>query len=112
MTPDALRDMCLALIQATETFPFGEEMSVFKTSGNGKIFAIADLGAEPLRVSVKIDPEDSLALRAEYAAVTPGYHLNKKHWVTVEVAGVPKDLIEQLVRDSHALVRPRVPRAR
>jgi predicted DNA-binding protein (MmcQ/YjbR family) len=110
MLPDDLRDLCLALPQATETFPFGEDLSVFKTSGNGKIFAIAALADEPLRISVKIDPEDSLALQAEFAAITPGYHLNKKHWITVVVDGIPEELLEQLITDSHSLVKPRVRR--
>lgn len=112
MTPDELRELCLGLPQAIETFPFGEETSVFRTSGNEKIFALSDLSSEPLRISVKIDPQDALALREEYPAITPGYHLNKKHWVTVIIGGVPEDLVEQVVRDSHALVRPKVPRSR
>lgn len=112
MTPDELRDFCLALPQATETFPFSEEISVFKTSGNGKIFALSVLDAEPLKVSLKCDPEESLALQDAYPQVTPGYHLNKKHWITVVLdGGVPEDLVEQLLRDSHALVRPKVRRA-
>ena len=113
MTPDALRDLCLSLPQAIETFPFGEETSVFKTSGNGKIFALTALDAEPLTVSVKCDPEEAIALRAEYPQITPGYHLNKRHWITIQLdGGVPDDLVDELVRGSHELVRPRMPRAR
>ena len=109
MTPDALVDLCLSLPQAVETFPFGEETSVFKTSGNGKIFALAALASEPLTVSLKCDPEESRALREEFPQhITPGYHLNKKHWITIALnGGVPAELVEQLLRESHALVRPR-----
>ncbi|CAN5522463.1 MmcQ/YjbR family DNA-binding protein [soil metagenome] len=113
MTPDSLREFCRALPQATETFPFGEETSVFKTSGNDKIFAISALGSETLDVTLKCDPEESIALRSEFPAIIPGYHLNKKHWITIALDGsVPDDLVEQLIASSHALVRPRVPRAR
>jgi len=113
MTPDALAELCLSLPQAVETFPFGEDTSVFKTRGNGKIFALTALAAEPFTVSLKCDPEEGRALREEFAQITPGYHLNKKHWVTITLDnGVPDDLVEQLVRDSHALVSPKVPRAR
>ncbi len=112
MTPDELREVCLALPQAIETFPFGFETSVFKTSGNDKIFALTSLADEPLKVSLKVDPEESLSLQSQYPEVTPGYHLNKKHWVTIRLdGGVPEDLVEQLIHDSHALVRPKVPRA-
>lgn len=113
MTPDALVDLCLSMPQAVETFPFGEETSVFKTSGNGKIFALSALGGEPFSVSLKCDPEESRALREEFLQITPGYHLNKKHWITIVLDGhVPDELVEQLLRDSHALVRPKVPRAK
>jgi predicted DNA-binding protein (MmcQ/YjbR family) len=108
MTPQGLREFCLALPQATETFPFGDETSVFKTSGNGKIFALAALAGDPLAVSLKCDPEDSISLREEFSAITPGYHLNKRHWVTIVLDGsVPDDLVEQLISGSHDLVRPR-----
>jgi predicted DNA-binding protein (MmcQ/YjbR family) len=109
MTPDDLLEFCLSLPQAEETFPFDEETSVFKTTGNGKIFALSSLGDSPLTVSVKVDPEESLALQAEYPQITPGYHLNKKHWVTIVLdGGVPDALVEQLISGSHALVRPRI----
>jgi len=113
MTPDALVEFCLSLPQTTETFPFGPETSVFKTSGNGKIFALSALAGEPLSVSLKCDPEESRALREEFPQhITPGYHLNKKHWITVVLdGGVDDDLVRQLLHDSHALVRPKVPRA-
>jgi len=112
MTPDDLLEFCLSLPQAEESFPFGEGLSVFKTTGNGKIFALSSLDAEPLSVSLKIDPEESLALQAEYPQITPGYHLNKKHWVTIVLdGGVPDALVEELIRSSHALVRPKVPRS-
>jgi len=111
MTADELLEFCLSLPQAIETFPFGEETSVFKTSGNGKIFALSSLGGDPLAVSLKCDPEESRALREEYSQITPGYHLNKKHWITIVLDGhVDDELVRQLIQDSHALVRPKVPR--
>jgi predicted DNA-binding protein (MmcQ/YjbR family) len=85
---------------------------VFRTSGNDKIFALVDLGTAPLKVSLKVDPEDGISLREEFPDITPGYHLNKRHWITVVVgASVPDDLVEDLIRGSHDLVRPRIPRA-
>lgn len=112
MTPDVLRELCLALPHAIETFPFGDETSVFKTAGNSKIFALSGMGDDRPSVSLKCDPEDSRALQAAHPEITPGYHLNKKHWITVRLDGaVPDDLVEQLVRDSHELVKPKTPRA-
>lgn len=113
MNADSLRELCLSLPQGIETFPFGLEISVFKTSSNNKIFALGDLAAHPLKISLKVDPEESIALRQEFPQITPGYHLNKKHWITIELEGeVPDALIEQLIRGSHALVKPKTPRAK
>ncbi len=113
MTSDSLREFCLALPQATETYPFGEEISVLKTSSNDRIFAISALGSDSLDVSLKCEPEESIALRSEFAGITPGYHLNKKHWITIRLDGsVADELVEQLIASSHELVRPRHPRAR
>jgi predicted DNA-binding protein (MmcQ/YjbR family) len=110
VTPADLKDFCLSLEQAIETFPFDTETSVFKTSGNNKVFALTALASSPLTVALKVDPEDSVALRAEFPQITPGYHLNKKHWITILIDGaVPDDLIENLLRGSHDLVRPKRP---
>src|SRR5881392_416702 len=68
MTPTELRDHCLSFAGAEETFPFGPRTSVFKVAG--KMFALSQLGADSLRVSLKCEPELAEALRAAYAAVT------------------------------------------
>ena len=112
MSEDELRQFCLALPQAFESFPFGEETNVFKTSGNGKVFALGLLDSAPLTITLKCDPEESLALRAEFPGIIPGYHLNKKHWITVDTTTVSDELVEQLIAGSHDLIKPRVPRAR
>ena len=83
MKPADLRSLCLSFTGAEETFPFGPRTSVFKVAG--KMFALSQLGADSLRVSVKCEPELARALREAYAAVIPGYHLNKRHWNTVIV---------------------------
>lgn len=113
MKPAELVEICLALPQAFESFPFGEETSVFKTSGNGKVFAITALGARPLSVTLKSDPEDSIALREQYAEITPGYHMNKKHWNTVELGGgIPEAELRGMIDHSYDLVVARLPKRR
>jgi predicted DNA-binding protein (MmcQ/YjbR family) len=106
MTAEELRAFCLDLPGAEETFPFGAATSVFKVGG--KIFAISALAAEELSISVKSDPEVAAGLRATHRSVVPGYHLNKKHWITVTLGGdAGDDLVRDLIVDSHDLVRPR-----
>ena len=110
MTPAALRRTCLAMSGATEEFPFGPQNSVFKVYG--KIFAISPLGrSRPLRVSLKCEPALAEQLRDTYPAIRPGYHLNKRHWNTVEVdGGVPDRLVLDMVEDSYDLVLAGLPK--
>lgn len=105
MTADELRELCLALPGAQETFPFNADTSVFKAGA--KMFALSALSDEPLAVSVKCDPDYAEELRAAHDAIVPGYHLNKRHWVTVTLGGdAPDALVRELVAESHALVAP------
>jgi predicted DNA-binding protein (MmcQ/YjbR family) len=103
VTPAQLRRLCLKLSAAEETFPFGPETSVFKVGG--KMFAIVPLKRKPLKVSVKCEPELGEQLRATYDEIEPGYHLNKRHWVTVTCGGAASDeLVGELVGGSYDLV--------
>ena len=103
MTAAELRRWCLARRGAVEEFPFGEGVSVFKVAG--KMFALSNLGSQPLEVSAKCDPELAGDLRATYAAIRPGYHLNKRHWNTITIDGSLSDqTVFQLIEDSYDLV--------
>ena len=98
-----VRGVCAALPGSRETFPFGAATLVFKVAG--KMYALTDLTADPVTLSLKVRPEDGEALRATYPAVQPGYHLNKRHWVTVTLDGtVPEGAVCELLAGSHALV--------
>ena len=111
MNGSELRAHCLSLNGAVETFPFGPEISVFKVAG--KMFALSRLRETPLRVSVKCEPGLAEQLRGAYAAVIPGYHLNKRHWNTVTIDGSLHDqMIEDMVEDSYDLVVSGLSRAR
>jgi predicted DNA-binding protein (MmcQ/YjbR family) len=111
MNPSELRDLCLSFTGAEETFPFGANTSVFKVAG--KMFALSQLAAKSLSVSLKCDPQLAVALRAAYEAVIPGYHLNKRHWNTVIIDGSLKDdTIRDMIEDSYDLVVSKLPSAR
>ena len=106
MTRAELRRLCLGRPAAVEEFPFGPETSVFKVGG--KMFALSALRARPLRVSVKCEPELGEQLRGTYAEIEPGYHLNKRHWLTVTSGGeVSDELVRELVAGSYELVAAR-----
>jgi len=102
VTPAQLKAACLAHAGSGEEFPFGPETSVFKVAG--KMFALSPLASPPLRVSLKCEPGLAEELRGAFEAIVPGYHLNKRHWNTVEVAGVPAKLLRDMIEDSYDLV--------
>jgi predicted DNA-binding protein (MmcQ/YjbR family) len=103
VTPAQLRRVCYELPGAEETFPFGPETSVFKV--RQKMFALAALKRKPLKVSVKCEPELGIELRGTYDEIEPGYHLNKRHWLTVTCGGeVTDELVRALVAGSYDLV--------
>ncbi|HEY3902516.1 MAG TPA: MmcQ/YjbR family DNA-binding protein [Streptosporangiaceae bacterium] len=106
-----LKDLCLALPGAGEEFPFNDEVSVFKVGG--KMFALSALDAAPLQVSLKCDAELAPHLRATYPAITPGYHLNKRHWNTITIDGsLAEAMVTDLLKDSYDLVVASLPRTR
>jgi len=110
MNAPELRDWCLAQSGAIEDFPFTPEHSVFKV--HGKMFALSALEREPLEVSVKCEPELAVELRNSYPAIRPGYHLNKRHWNTVDLDGsVEDDVVRGLIEDSYDLVVAGLPRS-
>jgi predicted DNA-binding protein (MmcQ/YjbR family) len=110
MTAAELRDHCLSFTGAEETFPFGPRTSVFKVAG--KMFALSQLGADSLRVSLKCEPALAEALRDTHAAVIPGYHLNKRHWNTVILDGsLPEQTVREMIEDSYDVVVSKLPQA-
>ncbi len=109
MDPEQLRDACLSRAGAEETFPFGDTVSVFKVTG--KIFALSGLAETPLRVSLKCEPELAEQLREAHPEIVPGYHLNKRHWNTVEVDGLPEGMVLDMIEDSYDLIVAALPRA-
>jgi predicted DNA-binding protein (MmcQ/YjbR family) len=110
VSPEELKAACLTFAGAREEFPFDRATSVFKVAG--KVFALSHLAGVPLRVSLKCDPDLAVQLRLSYPAITPGYHLNKRHWNTVVVAAeVPDRLLVEMIEDSYDLVVARLPKA-
>ena len=97
-----LRAYCLSQKSAVEDFPFGDDVAVFKVMN--KVFALLPVGGTP-QISLKCDPTLAMMLRETYPTITPGYHLNKKHWNTVEVDGsIPDDEITEMIEHSYAQV--------
>jgi predicted DNA-binding protein (MmcQ/YjbR family) len=102
MNLEAFRQYCLSLPAVTEDFPFDENVLVFKAAG--KIFVLTDVNTFE-SINLKCDPELAIELRERYAAVLPGYHMNKKHWNTVMMDGsISNKLVLEWTKHSYDLV--------
>jgi len=109
MDLESFREYCLSKPEATEGTPFGPDVLVFKVGG--KIFALASLDEVPATANLKCDPDLALELRDRYEQVTPGYHMNKKHWNTVEIeSGIPDVELRKMIDHSYELVVKSLPR--
>lgn len=103
MQVETVRSHLLSHPGGTEDYPFGPDAMVFKVMG--KMYALLAWEEDPLRITLKCDPDDAMALRDQYPAVEPGYYMNKQHWNTVVLDGsLPDDLISQMIDQSYQLV--------
>lgn len=110
MDIESFREYCLKKPCATEGTPFGEDVLVFKVGG--KMFALAALDEIPATVNLKCDPDIALELRDRYEQVRPGYHMNKKHWNTVEIdSAIPEGEVRTMIDHSYELVIKTLPKA-
>jgi predicted DNA-binding protein (MmcQ/YjbR family) len=103
MNIESLRQYCLSLKAVTEDTPFGEDTLVFRVMD--KIFALTSLDTEGCRVNLKCDPDYAIELREQYDDIRPGFHMNKKHWNTVQCEnGLDDKLIKSLITHAYDMV--------
>jgi predicted DNA-binding protein (MmcQ/YjbR family) len=111
MDLEQFREYCLGKQGAKEDMPFGADIIVFKIAG--KMFALARLDQVPATANLKCDPDLALDLRDRYEEVCPGYHMNKKHWNTVEIdSRIPEAELCKMIDHSYELVVKSLPKAK
>ena len=107
---DQVMAACAAKPGSVEDYPFGDGVAVYKVAG--RMFALVPLDDDPPSISLKCDPDLAEGLRDRYPGITPGYHLNKRHWNTVALDGsVPDDEVLDFIDQSYDLVVARLTRA-
>lgn len=107
MNAEEIRQYCLGKKLVTESFPFGESTLVFKVGG--KMFALLNLEF-PLSINLKCNPEKAIELREKHAEITQGYHMNKKHWNTINLESfLNNNLLKSLIDHSYNLVIEKLP---
>ncbi len=109
MDIEKVREVALSLPHVSERSPFGPDTLSFEIGG--KMFCLLLLSDMPTFYNLKVDPEYAETLRDTYSSVRPGYHMNKKHWISVDFGGdVPDSLQVSLIEQAYALVRDAMPR--
>lgn len=107
MDIESYRAYCLSMPHSTEDTPFGENILAFRVGK--KMFALCDID-DFNSINLKCNPEKAVELREQYSGIRPGYHMNKKHWNTVDTDGsVSDDLIRELIDHSYDLVIQSLP---
>ena len=104
-------DTTKQLPKAELTFPFGEDWDVYKVCG--KVFMLQTSVTGAPIVTIKSDPEEAEYLRQKYPEITVGYHMNKRHWITLHPNGdLDKKLVKELVAKSYLLIVKSLPKSK
>jgi len=99
---ETIREYCLGKEAVTESFPFNNDTLVFKVAG--KMFALLSLTGN-FELSLKCNPEKAIELREQFTEITPGYHMNKTHWNTLQLNGqLTEKLVLELITHSYKVV--------
>jgi len=101
MNIEELREYCLSVKGATESFPFDKSILVFKVMG--KMFAYINLEPKDgvFKIDMKCEPERSANLREVYQGVNRGTHTTELMWNTVALnSDVSDELIKELISHS------------
>ena len=110
MKLNKIKNIFLKQIGSQEDQPFGPDVTVFKV--RGKMFGLISLKDKPLRINLKCAPDEAEQLRYLYESVIPGYHMNKKHWITIFLNDeLPEEVITALADGSYGLVVDKLSRA-
>lgn len=116
MDIEEIREFCLSQAHVSELFPFDEDTLVFKVLD--KIYALIPLDHWEMgkqQISLKCDPNDALELREKYPeTLVPAYHMNKKHWNTINVytGEFSEKKIKHFILHSYALVVSKMPKSK
>ncbi len=108
MDIEEYRNYCVTKTGVTEEFPFDSKTLVFKVMG--KMFALCNVD-DYRTINLKCDPEWAIELRTTNSLVQPGYHMNKKHWNTIDALNFPDgELLRKMIDHSYDLVVARLPK--
>jgi predicted DNA-binding protein (MmcQ/YjbR family) len=93
---------CTSQLSATVDNTFGDDTNVHRVGS--KIFAMVRTTGDGF-VTLKAPPEEAIALRESHPDIRPGYYMDKRHWITVDLPStLTNDELQELVEQSYAIV--------
>lgn len=111
MTLDEIDKICRQLVACQVRYPFDSNPQIRSWCIGKKMFAWTDTGSNPPVIQLKADPDLVPSLIENYEAIQPGYHMNKRHWVSVDAQKCDSAMLTNLLEDAHMLVANALPRA-
>ena len=91
MNIEEIREFALSLPHVTEDMPFGPDVLALRIGG--KIFCLLELSGHWQFYNLKVDPDFSLDLQDRYSSIRPGFHMNKRHWISIDFnSSIPLDI--------------------
>lgn len=108
MTLDEIDTFCCDLPGCEVRYPFGEDIRTWTV--NRKMFAWTVVDQKQTVVQIKVDPDLLPSLVENYSFIRPGYHMNKRHWISVDAAACDDAMLRGLLEDAHLLIVHALPR--
>jgi len=103
MTLQDLMEYCQKKKGTSTAFPYDDETLIIKVGS--KMFVLTNIKSKVFKINLKCDPLMAEGLNKEYSAIVPGYHMNKKHWISVTFGeDVEDEKIKWLIDLSYDLV--------
>ena len=110
MKKDKIEKLLAAKKGAESSYPFGSDALVFKVMG--KMFALVSQKEETPKVTLKCIPADGEVLVQQFPSIMPGYYMNKKHWITLELDGeLVDEMVSELADNSYDLIVSKLTKA-
>lgn len=103
-------EFCLGLPGAVEEYKDSWDAVLYRV--RSKIFVL--VGEDHLGnpyMNIKSSHDEVVPLYDRYDALTPGYHMNKRHWSTLRLdRDCPEEVVAHLIRRSYELVVAGLPK--
>lgn len=112
MNIEELREFCLSVKGADESFPFFDDrILVFKVMTKMFVYINIEPKDGMFRVSMKCHPDKSVELREQYEGIVNGQHSKTLTWNSIYLdSDVPDDLIKELILHSVEEVIKKLPK--